>query len=187
MEQEKEEQLDILNEQGDKTGEIKGYNEVHQLGLLHRTIHVWLLNSEGKLLLQKRTKNKRIFPLQWDVSIGGHVSAGQTAIEGSQMEAREELGLDLKPEDFKYLFTVKEDSKTTFNGVGWFEKGFNEVYLVHLDLDISGFKLAPDEVSEVRWIDQIDFRKWVDGEGESIVPHTEEHNKLLEYLDKNSL
>lgn len=182
-----EEQLDILNEQREKTGEVKGYNETHLLGLLHNTVHVWLMNRKGELLLQKRTKNKRIFPLHWDVSIGGHVSSGQITIEGAQMEAREELGLNLAPEDFKYLFTLKEDNITKFNGEDWFEKGFNEVYLVRSDLEITEFKLAPDEIEEVRWMDKKEFEKWVRGKGEILAPHEEEYKKLLEYLSAEQI
>lgn len=181
-----EEQIDILNEKGDKTGEVKGYDEVHRFGLLHRTVHIWLLNSKGQLLLQKRTKNKKIFPLHWDTSAGGHVSAGQSNIEGAQMEVEEELGLSLTPSDFKYLFTVKEDN-VVFNGDKRMEKGFNEVYLVCLDLAITEFKLAPDEIEEVRWISKEEFEEWVNGKGELLAPHTEEYRKLLEYLNQNSL
>jgi len=42
-----EEYLDILDEQGNVTGRSETYDSVHKLGLIHRTVHVWFLNSRG--------------------------------------------------------------------------------------------------------------------------------------------
>lgn len=39
-----------------------------------------------------------------------------------------------------------------------------------------------EEVEEVKWIDLDEFRKWMNGEGEPMVPHPEEYKLLLERL-----
>lgn len=39
--------------------------------LLHKVVHVLLFNVEDKLLLQKRSKNKDLFPGKWDISVEG--------------------------------------------------------------------------------------------------------------------
>ena len=104
-----EEYFDILNEKGEKTGESRSKKEAHEKGLIHRTAHVWILNSKKELLLQKRASGLRVYPDCWDISAAGHISAGQTSLEGAKREVEEELGLSLPDNMFVYLFTVQEN------------------------------------------------------------------------------
>jgi isopentenyldiphosphate isomerase len=64
--------FDVLDEQGNKTGEIIERNEAHKKGICHRVIQVWFINSKKELLLQKRSANKESCPNMWCVSVGGH-------------------------------------------------------------------------------------------------------------------
>ena len=179
-----EEKFDILNIQGEKTGEVRTKDDAHAYGLIHRTAHVWFVNSKGQLLLQKRQKGKIAYPNLWDISAAGHISAGQSSLEAAIRETEEELGVLLPPTEFKFLFTVEEH--IVINEGTHINNEFQDVYLVHCDFLISDFKIQADELQEIRWIDQEDFKKWVKGEGETLVPHHEEHMKLLEYLAAHS-
>jgi isopentenyl-diphosphate delta-isomerase len=66
---------------------------VHAQGLLHRAVSVFVRNSRGELLLQKRSASKDEFPLRYTSSASGHVSAGETYDETAPRELAEELGL----------------------------------------------------------------------------------------------
>ncbi len=177
----KDDVFDIVNEQGEKTGESKTYTEVHEKGLLHITAHVWLLNSKGQILLQKRSKQVRVYPGYWDNSASGHVLAGQSSLEGAQTETEEELGVTLLLSDFKYLFTIEE--QYILNNGSHIEHALNDVYIVNHDAPLEEFKLPPDEVEEVRWLDKEEFEKWISGKGEKMCLHLEEYKKILEYLE----
>lgn len=179
-----EERFDILNEKGEKTGEVRTTKDAHLFGLIHRTVHVWFLNSKGQLLLQKRAKNKTAWPGYWDISAAGHISSGQSSLEAAQRETQEELGVLLPPTDFHFLFTL-EDHAILNNGT-YINNEFNDVYLVHCDLDLSEFKLIDGEVEKIYWISQEEFKKWIKGKGELLTPHEEEYKKLLEYIAQNS-
>jgi isopentenyldiphosphate isomerase len=50
---------------------------VHQLGLQHRGIHIFLVTLEGKLLVQQRGRHRGISPLALDCSVSEHVKAGE--------------------------------------------------------------------------------------------------------------
>ena len=67
----------------------KGANEYRMV------VHVCLFDSRGRLLIQKRTAEKRVWPCRWDVSVGGGVDAGETSRQGAEREFREELGCPL--------------------------------------------------------------------------------------------
>ncbi|MEK9158002.1 MAG: hypothetical protein AAB638_02340 [Patescibacteria group bacterium] len=53
-----DELIDIINEQGQKTGIVQPYSIVHKEGLLHKTVHLWVCTSDNKLLVQKRSSKK---------------------------------------------------------------------------------------------------------------------------------
>lgn len=54
-----EEIVDLLDETGKKLGKIKK-SLAHQNGAWHRVVHIWILNSKGQLLIQKRSKEKSL-------------------------------------------------------------------------------------------------------------------------------
>jgi isopentenyl-diphosphate delta-isomerase type 1 len=67
--------------------------EVHARGLLHRAVHVFLFNSAGELLLQRRSALKDEYPLCWTSSASGHLDAGEDYAAAAVRELREELGI----------------------------------------------------------------------------------------------
>jgi isopentenyldiphosphate isomerase len=177
------EYLDILDKEGNKTGDAKSYEEAHQKGLIHRSVHVWILNPQKELLIQKREKTRRAYPSHWDISAAGHISAGQTSVEAAQRETKEELGLDIPVSEFKYLFTVEEH--IILNNGTYVNNEFQDVYLIQRDISISDIKLTDGEVDAVKFVTIDEFKKLIKGEGEPIVPHKEEYQKLLGYISTN--
>jgi isopentenyl-diphosphate delta-isomerase type 1 len=67
--------------------------------LLHRAVHVFVLNAHDEIFLQRRSRTKDIQPGKWDTSVGGHVALGESFEQAAQREMAEELGLrDLQPQ-----------------------------------------------------------------------------------------
>jgi 16S rRNA (adenine1518-N6/adenine1519-N6)-dimethyltransferase len=65
---------------------------IHRDNLLHRAVHVLLLNNRGELLLQKRSYRKDRYPGCWDSSASGHVDAGESYVACAARELEEEIG-----------------------------------------------------------------------------------------------
>ena len=57
--------------------------------------------KQRQILLQQRSHKKTIHPLLWDVSVAGHIDAGETFIEAALRETKEEIGLLLKQKILK--------------------------------------------------------------------------------------
>lgn len=177
------EYIDILDPGGNKTGEKKLKKEVHARGLWHRTAHIWLMNPKGELLIQKRSPEKESHPNLWDISAAGHVDAGEDAVTAAIRETREELGLDLAENDFKYLFTNVKRGEV-LNGGAFLNNEFQDVYLAQTEAGLEDLTMQPEEVLELKWIPVEELQEIVRRGDEEFVPHPEEYKKLFEYLNK---
>ncbi|WP_288432495.1 NUDIX domain-containing protein, partial [uncultured Deinococcus sp.] len=60
-----------------------------------RVVNAFLVNSRGELWIPRRTRTKKTFPDSLDLSVGGHVGAGETYEAAFRRETREELNLDV--------------------------------------------------------------------------------------------
>ncbi len=103
------EQIDILDEHGKPTGEILSKREVHRHGHFHASTHLWLYTKTGKVVLQLRAAIKPNFPNCWDVSVAGHISSGETALQTAVREAQEELGINVQAEKLQHIGRFRID------------------------------------------------------------------------------
>jgi len=75
--------------------------------LIHRAVHVLVVNQKGDLLLQKRSARKDIQPGKWDTSVGGHLEIGESYRDAAVREMHEELGLTGLPLTFLYTSRIR--------------------------------------------------------------------------------
>jgi len=76
--------------------------EAHRYGIWHRSVSIFVVNPYGEILLEKRSPLKDLFPGLYDIP-GGHLTLGQTPLDASRVELKEELGLDIDPSRLKPL------------------------------------------------------------------------------------
>jgi len=62
-------------------------------GLLHRAVAVLVIRSNGRFILQQRSKKDLWQPGLWTLSSTGHVKAGETYESAAIRELHEELGV----------------------------------------------------------------------------------------------
>ena len=97
------EKFDVVNF-SDEVVDLGTRSYVHRENLLHRAVHVMVLNSSKKWILQQRSKSKDIDPLLWTSSCSGHVDSGEDYINAAVRECREELAIDVKPGSLYEVF-----------------------------------------------------------------------------------
>jgi isopentenyldiphosphate isomerase len=141
--------LDEVDAQGNPTGNVFGKQIIHARGLRHRDVHVWVTNGSD-VLQQQRTWDKSIMPGAWDISVGGHVGAGESYLDAAVRETREELGLPLPAERLKRIGLVA----TSLQFAGWERPhtvaGDNFV-VYEPGLQIADLTLQAEEVLDARW------------------------------------
>ena len=88
------EYLDVIDDNGNLTGETVAREVAHRDGIRHRTSHLWLLRKKDgalQILLQKRSADKPSFPNCYDISSAGHIPAGGEFASSALRELKEEL------------------------------------------------------------------------------------------------
>lgn len=98
-----DEMVDVLDAFGNGTGKTVMKSEAHRKGLFHPTVHIWFYTHDGHILLQKRAKGKDTFPSLWDVSVAGHMGAGESVLKSALREVKEEIGLGILETDLKKI------------------------------------------------------------------------------------
>lgn len=176
----KEEELDVLDENGLPTGDIKSFYEIHERGLWHKSVHVWLLDKEGYLLIQKRS-NLVAFPGLWDNSAGGHVKHGALSLDVAKEEVFEEIGLDIDKSKFNLIFSTK--NQDIGEGGLLINNEMNDVFLVNIDDRDIKINFHQKEVQEVKWIHFRDLKKDIKDHPEKYVHRIDEYDILFEYLE----
>ena len=133
----------------------KPRKEIHDNMLIHRSINVFVLHPDGRLLLQQRAANKRTFPLYWDISCSGHVdyedhpngdphACTEAFLSAATREIQEELGIDSP------LSPIGE--YPPFEGVNIERSMFYSVVCA------GPFVLQQEEVAQVRWVSRDEFQ-----------------------------
>ena len=87
-----EEVFDVVDANDEVTGQATRH-QVHSEGLIHRAIHIFVLNPAGELFLQKRSHLKDVHPGAWDSSAAGHLDSGEDYDVAAVRELEEELGI----------------------------------------------------------------------------------------------
>lgn len=176
-----EEYFDILDENGTKIGEIKPRSEVHRDGDWHVAVHIWILNNNREVLLQRRCANKDSHPNMLDISCAGHLSVGDSSLEGAIRELKEELGLDVKPEELEFIKTLKSESKYTSDFIN---NEFNDLYILRTDKGIDDMKYQEEEISEIFFVPYEKFKEMVENHQPDLLRHEEEFEILFEIFEE---
>ena len=175
-----EEKFDVLNQFGEFTGKIATRDECHKKGLWHRAVYAFIIDDKGNVLLQKRSKNKKLWPNMWDVTVGGHVDSGEFGRQALIREVKEELGIELDDSDIKYLV-----GSTSINKKGdIINKHYNECYLITKDISISEIKIQKEEVSEVKYFSKDELLKRISNNYDGLTDKTGPWNFLERILKK---
>lgn len=172
-----EERFDVLNELGEFIGEIATREECHKKGLWHRAVYAFIIDDNGNILLQKRSKNKKLWPNMWDVTVGGHVNSGEFGRQALIREIKEELGIEIN--DIKYLI-----GSTSINEKGdIIDKHYNECYLITKNIDITEIKTQKEEVSEVQYFSKDELLEKISNNYDGLTHKTGPWNFLEKILE----
>ena len=139
--------LDIVDENNNLTGEFVDREIVHSEGLLHREVGVIVLNENNEILLEKRASTKKQSPNKWDLC-AGHIEAGDVPKNAILREVKEEIGIDIKEKDLKFLDVFRRDKK--FKN-GQHNNTYIYIYIYKTNKKVEDYTIQIEELSEVKY------------------------------------
>ena len=174
------ETIDILNERGLRTGEILSRKDVHAYGKIHRAVHLYLFDTDKRILIQKRSPNCDHYPGFWSISLTAHVNAGETSGQALRRELKEELGIHPGLVDLEFLFSYRRDATLRPDYV---DRHIHDVFVGFLKQKVPPLHLQKEEVAEARFVPFKAFLDMVRDEDGKLVPVYKEPLKdVLYYL-----
>lgn len=142
--------FDLYTADREKTGRTMVRGGAHPEGLYRLVVHVCIFDSQGRMLIQQRQPFKKGWSNLWDISVGGCAVAGDDSRAAAERETREELGLAVD-------LTGERPSMTIY----W-ERGFDDYYIVNRDVDLGTLHLQYEEVQQVKWATLDEILKMID-------------------------
>lgn len=156
---------DLYDKDRIKTGETMVRGSKFKENTYHLVVHVCIFNLEGKMLIQQRQPFKDGWPNMWDITVGGSAVSGDTSQLAAEREVYEEIGYKLSLDGIRPSLTIN------------FDKGFDDIYLIQKDVDISKLKLQYEEVQSVKWASKEEILSMIDEE--VFIPY---HKSLIDLL-----
>jgi isopentenyldiphosphate isomerase len=153
-----EEYIDLVDSNGNPIGKSELKSIIHQKGYYHHTAHLWLYTKQGDILLSQRSAKKTICPLLWDVSVAGHIDAGETPKQAAIREAKEEIGLSLKTSNLEEIGVFK-CFQTYKNGI--IDNEFHNTFIALLKVPLSKLKVQEEEVEAIKLVPLPNFEKLI--------------------------
>lgn len=143
----------------------------HREGRLHRAVSVFLFDPHNRLLIQRRTRSKHIFPGLWANTSCTHPRPGESPVEAGRRSLRDELGVDAGLIEVG-TFVYRRADETT---------GLSEAEFDHVLLGQTTMQPTPNrfEVADHEWIALAGLRQRMNAEPESFVPWLEPALKVL--------
>jgi isopentenyldiphosphate isomerase len=139
-----DELIDILTSEGKPTQKKALKSEAHKNGWFHATVHIWLFTLDKKILLQKRAHTKKVFPGIWDISVAGHIVAGEEVLEAAKREIFEEIGLQLHDKELIKIGT-RIHQVSHENGIQ--DNEHHHIFIAELKASISQLTMQEEEVA----------------------------------------
>ena len=138
---------DLYDENGNLTGRDHVRGEKVPEGYFHLVVHVWIKNAKEEYLIAQRAADRPTFPLMWEC-VGGSAVKGENGLQGAVREVKEEVGIDLSPENGKLVFSKV---RKHFNDIV-------EVWLFEYDGDIDLKNATTAEVAQTAWLNRDEIK-----------------------------
>ncbi len=173
-----DERVNILDSDGNDTGKTALKSEAHKNGWFHPTVHIWFYTLDGRVLIQQRAANKETHPLLWDVSVAGHVGAGENIEEAAVREVHEEIGIDIATDELKRIAVFKAIYKHSDELT---DCEFHHVFLCQLQVPLKALTKQESEVADLALVPFLQFSEetWGLANIRKYVPHGAGYYKMI--------
>ena len=162
---------------------FKARGDVHRDGDWHRSVHIWLIDEEDRMVLQRRSEHKDTHPGLLDVSCAGHITGDDSVLSTAVRELEEELGLSLSAEEIEaaWVCTLPSSASGATAKHGEFVcKEFQEIFIIDgWDGQLNPDAFGADEVAGVELVDAAKVLAAWDDDHPEYVPRPDHYRRVL--------
>ena len=154
-------------------------------GYWHRAVIGAVVNSDNKVLMQRRSLTKDKFPGLWDLSVAAHVSAGEDAVSTLVRELNEEIGVIISKKitvkDCRFVSAFKNIHHWDDKKLGPVDEHcFYAFFIVNMDLELDDINFNDGEVCDAKWMSLFEIKKLQ--KENKLHPRTEWIDEIAKYL-----
>lgn len=139
---------DILDENGSITGRTILRGKDLKVGEYHLVVHIWIINSKGEVLIQRRPEHLEFAPGVW-ATTGGSAIVGEDSITAACREVKEELGIKISKNSMLPPLKIKR------------KNDFTDIWVVKQDIELIEMKLQKEEVEDVKWVNKQELKEMI--------------------------
>lgn len=148
-------------------------------GILHRAFSIFIFNNKKQLLIQQRSKFKRLWPLFWSNTCCSHPRLNKTILEVAEKRLAEECGIACPLKElYKFQYSAKYKDKGSENEMCYILIGrlSNKQKIIP----------NPEEINDFKWISINKLKKDIKENPEKYSPWFKiECNELFsDYMDE---
>lgn len=144
--------LDVIDENGNKTGRYAERGRKMAAGDYHLVVHAWKHNYKGEWLIDLRSPGKGTsIDGKWETT-GGCAVAGENSLTAALRETKEELGIDLDAQNGTLFHkTVRHG----YDGHSWLQ----EAWVFEWNGSIEDIRFQEGETCDARWASADEIRE----------------------------
>ena len=140
---------DVLDQKGNPKGRTIVRGQPLQPGDYHLAVHAWIVDSNGRYLIQRRADHLKLHPGIW-ATTGGSALAGEDSETAVIRELQEELGITAgKGEMSRLAQIIRSDNLV-------------DLWLLRRDIGLNQLKLQKEEVSTAKFVTGGQLREMID-------------------------
>lgn len=150
-------------------------------GLLHRAFSLFIFNDLGEVLIQRRSAQKRLWPLYWANSCCSHPRRGEEMDEAVRRRLYQELGMRTDPVFlYKFIYHAHFEDRGAEHELCWVYVGRSSDPVRANPNEIAEWKyVGPSELDQALKQNPDDFSPWIKMEWETM---QREHQHRLQNL-----
>lgn len=133
------ERWDLRDGDGNLTGKTMQRGELLRPGQYHLVVHIWVVDSRGRLLIQQRAPHLKLMPGVW-AATGGSAVAGEDSATAAARELYEELGIETARGELEYAGRIRR------------RNSFTDIWILRRDVPLSALRLQTEEVAQAKWV-----------------------------------
>ena len=131
---------DVFDGDGNLTGKTVARGRCFlKPGECHKVVHMWIVSTDGKFLLQRRSDQKKLMAGEW-AATGGAVVSGESSYTAANRELYEELCIFSNKQTLRQILSLKRRNSLL------------DVWMITCDIKVENLKLQKSEVAEARWV-----------------------------------